>query len=156
MRYVPQKLRARQCAADAAGSFVVGLAELAVLVALEGDDVGAGAFLEVAVVTGLVDLLELAFPVAPDAAGTEENSAENQYDNDEPDEDQCHGLEPQPRPDGAVFDVIEERHAEPWQAEEAALGRDDGEFDLVAVAGAEGFAQIAQVIDEAEVEATDA
>ena len=64
-------------------------------------------------------------------------------------------LEPQPRPDGAVFDIVEKRHAEPRQAEEAALGGDDGEFDLVAVAGAEGFAQIAQVIDEAEVKTTD-
>lgn len=138
-----------------AGSFVVGLAELAVLVALEGDDVGAGTFLEVAVVAGLVDLLELAFPVAPDAPGAEEDGAENQDDDDDADEDQCHGLEPQPRPDGAVFDIVEQRHAEPWQTEEAALWGDDGEFDLVTIAGAEGFAQVTQVVDEAEIETTD-
>jgi hypothetical protein len=137
-------------------SLVVGLAELAVFVTLEGDDVRTGAFLEVAVVAGLVDLFELTFPVAPDAAGAKEDGTENEDDDDEADKDQRHGLEPQPRPDGAVFDVVEERHAEPWQAEQAALGGDDGEFDLVAVAGTEGFAQVTQVIDEAEIEAADA
>src|ERR1700754_2110252 len=40
----------------------------AVLVALERDDIGAGALGEVALALRLVDGAELAFPVAPDAA----------------------------------------------------------------------------------------
>src|SRR3982750_2288290 len=131
-------------------------AEGAVLVPLERDDVGTRALGEIALVDGLLLCLELPCPVPPDAAQPDIDGPADQADDDDAEDDRGHRRsESEARPQGAVFNRGGEvaGQPEPGQLEQAALGRDRAHAPPLAEALAKRLVQIAQGVDQAEIEA---